>query len=256
MSSDVVRLEYLEEGALARVTLATPKANILDMAKMARLGAILDELAGRPNLKAVILDADGPHFSFGASVEEHLPGSFETMIPTFHRLVQRIYGDPHVWLAAVRGQCLGGGLELVMLCQRIFATSDARMGQPEIQLGVFAPAASVLLPNRIGRARAEELCLTGRSLDGEGARSWGLVDELSDDPTGSAVEWFNRHLAALSAEAVRHAVMALRSGPAERLAADLARVEDLYLNRLMKTNDAREGLAAFLARRPAVWSHS
>ena len=163
-TSGPIRLEKMEGGAIWHVVLATPKANVLDMEKTEQLTEIFTDARRDRDLKAVLIDADGPHFSFGASVEEHLPAKYEPMIRGFHELFHRILDSGAVTVAAVRGQCLGGGLELASFCHRLFAAPDARLGQPEIMLGVFAPVASVSLVERMGRGHAEELCLTGRSL--------------------------------------------------------------------------------------------
>ena len=251
-----VRVETLEDGALWRVCLATPKANILDTTKIELLASLFERAAGERHLKAVLIDADGPHFSFGASVEEHLPGKFETLIPKFHALLGRMLDTSVVTLAAVRGQCLGGGLELASFCHRVFAAPGAQLGQPEIVLGVFAPVASVLLAERIGRGRAEDLCLSGRSLGAAEALRIGLVDELAEDPTAAARAYAREHLLPRSASSLRLAARALREGFARRFRAELMRVESLYVNELMATRDAEEGLRAFLDKRAPDWSDS
>lgn len=249
-----VRLEILEDGALWRVCLATPKANVLDTKKIALLSAIFERATRERRLKAVLLDADGPSFSYGASVEEHLPGKFETLIPAFHALLGRMLDAAVITLASVRGQCLGGGLELASFCHRLFAAPEAKLGQPEIVLGVFAPVASVLLAERIGRGAAEDLCLSGRSLAADEALRLGLVDEIGDDPTASARAYAREHLLPRSASSLRLATRAVRDGFARRFRAELQRVEEIYLNELMATRDAEEGLRSFLEKRPPRWS--
>jgi cyclohexa-1,5-dienecarbonyl-CoA hydratase len=158
-------------------------------------------------------------------------------------------------LVAVRGQCLGGGLEIAMAGGPIFAAPDAQFGQPEIRLGVFAPAASCLLPWRVSPVAAEELLWSGRSIGGTQAHSIGLVQALADDPEAAALAWFDEHLAGKSAAALACAVAAVRAPRLRELRERLAEVERLYLDRLMKTRDANEGLAAFLARRAPTWEH-
>jgi cyclohexa-1,5-dienecarbonyl-CoA hydratase len=153
----------------------------------------------------------------------------------------------------VRGRCLGGALELVSVCHRVFAAPDARLGQPEIALGVFAPVASVALGERVGRGVAERLCLGGESLSGEEAERVGLVDVLAEDPSAAALDWARRCLLPRSASALRLAVRAVRVPLVRRLHEDLATVERLYLDELMATEDAVEGLEAFLEKRPPRW---
>ncbi|HKQ61316.1 MAG TPA: enoyl-CoA hydratase-related protein, partial [Candidatus Polarisedimenticolaceae bacterium] len=197
--SEPVRLEPLEDGAVWRILLATPKANILDMEKTEALSAIFARAREERQLKAILIEGAGPNFSFGASVEEHLPPRFEPMIRGFHQLFRLMLQAEVTTLAAVRGQCLGGGLELAGFCHRLFAAPDAKLGQPEIALGVLAPVASVLLAERIGRSRAEDLCLSGRSLGAEDGLRIGLVDEIAADPAERALAYAREHLLPRSA---------------------------------------------------------
>lgn len=241
------------DGHLLRLRLSRPKANVLDAAMVAALDAALAEAAVSPSLRAVLLDAEGPHFSFGASVEEHLPASVAAMLAGFHALVLRVLSFPAPVLAAVRGQCLGGGLELATAAHALFVHPEAKLGQPEIALGVFAPAASCLLPERVGRAAAEDLLLSGRSIDGREALRIGLATAVADDPEAAALAWYDEHLARRSASSLRHAVSAARGELVERVRARLAALERQYLGDLMATRDAMEGLTAFLEKRSPKW---
>jgi len=253
MGATPLTVELEKDGALLRLRLSRPKANIVDAAMIAALRAALREHLPGARLRAVLLEAEGPHFSFGASVEEHLPGSCAAMLRELHALILELVGSPVPVLVAVRGQCLGGGLELAAAGHLIFAAPGAMFGQPEIKLGVFAPAASCLLPERIGQSRAEDLLFSGRSIGAEEAHRIGLVDALADDPSAAALAYFEEHLAKRSASSIRFAVRAARAGFVERVRRKLAQVERLYLEELMATHDAVEGLTAFIAKRPAVW---
>jgi cyclohexa-1,5-dienecarbonyl-CoA hydratase len=206
-------------------------------------------------LRAICLEGAGPHFSFGASVQEHLPDRVSGMLQKFDALLGALL-DSHVpVLAAVRGSCLGGALELATVCHRIVAAREATFGQPEIVLGVFAPAASVLLTERIGRGHAEDLCLSGRTIGTDEAFRVGLADEIAGDPMAAALAYARQHFVPRSASSLRLAVEAARTGLVARLQRDLPAVERLYLDRLMKTGDAVEGLQAFLEKRAPHWSH-
>lgn len=243
------------DGALLRLTLARPKANIVDAAMIAALRDALSQHAGSATLRGVLLDAQGPHFSFGASVEEHLPASCGPMLAGLHALIVAMLEFPAPILVAVRGQCLGGGLEVALAGSLIFAAPDAQLGQPEMKLGVFAPAASVLLPYRVSAAIAEDLLLSGRSVHADEAHAIGLVHALADDPAAAALAWFDTHLAPKSAASIRFALRAARLPRLDAIRTGLAAVERLYLQGLMNTRDANEGLAAFLARRAPAWEH-
>ena len=154
---------------------------------------------------------------------------------------------------AVRGQCLGGGLEVVSAGHLIFAAPDAKFGQPEIQIGVFAPAASCLLPERTSLAAAEDLLLSGRSIGADEALRIGLVNAVADDPEAAALAYFDKHLAPKSAKSLRYAERAARQDTVERVAGKLKKIEKIYLDELMATPDAVEGLTAFIEKRPARW---
>ncbi len=243
------------EGRLLRLRLARPKANIVDGEMVAALDAALTAHAGNRALGAVLLDAEGPHFSFGASVEEHLPDRCAAMLRSLHRLVLRLVESPVTVLVAVRGQCLGGGLELALAGHFLFAASDATLGQPEMKLGVFAPAASCLLPEVTGPTRALDLLLSGRTISGGEAAAMGIVHASGPDPEQAALAYFNEHLRPKSASSLRLALAAARFDYAARVRAKIDAVERLYLDELMKTKDAVEGLQAFLGKRSAQWQH-
>lgn len=255
--SDLVTVATLDEGALWRVTFGAEKGNILDRAMMAAISDVFREARSAAPLKAICLEGAGAHFSFGASVQEHLPEHVAPMLESIRQLALDVLDSQVITLGAVRGQCLGGGLELVSLCHRIFSTGQATFGQPEIALGVFAPIASVVLPVRIGRAHAEDLCLTGRSVTATEALAMGLVDDVTDaDPAETAIAWARAHLASRSASSLRYAVKAVRADLARRLQSELPPLETLYLNELMATHDAPEGLHAFIDKRPPDWRHA
>lgn len=241
------------DGRLLRLRLDRPKANILDAALVGAIENAVVQHGTVAELRGILIDATGGHFSFGASIEEHLPDRCAAMLADFHRLILKIFASPVPVLTAIRGQCLGGGLELASAGHLLFAGRDAKFGQPEIQIGVFAPAASCLLPERIGLAAAEDLLLSGRSIDAEEALRIGLVTDVADDPEAAALSYFDRHLAPKSAKSLRFAVRAARHGTIERISAKLAAVEAIYLDELMATQDATEGLSAFIEKRPARW---
>lgn len=253
MSESPLKVWLEKDDRLLRLRLARPKANIVDAAMISALQAALKEHLPRPRLRGVLLDAEGPHFSFGASVEEHLPGSCAQMLKSLHALIVQLLESPVPVLVAVRGQCLGGGLEVAAAGNLIFAAPGAMLGQPEIKIGVFAPAASCLLPARIGKAHAEDLLFSGRSIAAEEAFRIGLVTAVVEDPEQAAAAYFDEHLAGLSASSLRFAVRAARGGALEEIKTKIAAVEKLYLKELMATHDAVEGLNAFLGKRPPAW---
>lgn len=242
------------DGRLLRLRLSRPKANLIDAAMIAALRGALSEHLSNAMLGGVLLDAEGPHFSFGASVEEHMPDRCEAMLRSLHGLILQLIESPVPILVAVRGQCLGGGLEVALSGHLMFAAPDASLGQPEMKIGVFAPAASCLLPELIGPERAIDLLLSGRSITGTDAAAMGMV-RVAADPGEAALAYFAEHLEPKSASSLRHAVKAARFDYAERIRAKIARVERMYLDELMTSHDAVEGLAAFAGKRTAQWQH-
>jgi len=238
---------------LLRLRLDRPKANILDSTMIASLAQAFAAYAEPGHVHAALMDAEGPHFSFGASVEEHLPARCAEMLSSLHELLKTMLEWPRPILFAVRGQCLGGGLELALAGSLIFASRDAQFGQPEIKLGVFAPAASCLLPSRIGQAAAEDLLFSGRSIDASEAKAIGLVHAIADDPESAALEYFDAHIAKRSAASLACAVEAARSGYVPEVERRISQVQRFYLDHLMQTRDANEGLTAFLAKRAPQW---
>lgn len=255
MADSALSISLDRDDRLLRLTLNRPKANIVDAEMLDLLQAGLDEHLDNPRLTAVLLGAAGPNFSFGASVPEHLPDQCAAMLAKLHKLLVTLVAAPVPVLCSVRGMCLGGGLELALGSHLIFAAPDAGFGQPEIKLAVFAPAASCLLPGRIGRGSAADLLFTGRTIDAETALRNGLVQFIDDAPDEAALKYFDEHLAPRSAFALRQAVRAARGDLADRLKSDLDRVEQQYVGDLMGGRDPLEGLNAFIEKRQPAWEH-
>lgn len=241
------------QGGTLQLRLARPKANVVDADMIRALSVAIHEHGRDPHLKAIVLGAEGPHFSFGASVEEHRPESCAAMLRTLHALFRDILDLSVPMVSAVRGQCLGGALELVLCGSFVLAAPDAKLGQPEIKLGVFAPMASAILPFKLGMAHAERLLLTGESIDAARAHAIGLVDAVVDDPDAAAHKLVDEHFAPKSAASLRHALRAVRAGSRAQLDAALSRVEAMYLDELMATHDAKEGIASFIEKRSPRW---
>lgn len=237
-----------EEGRLLELRLDAPPGNILDRPLVAALRRAVGEAAKSPSLRVLLLTG-GAHFSYGASIEEHLPDRIAPFLEEFHALFRDLIALSLPCVAAVRGRCLGGGLELAAFCQRIFAAPDAEFGQPEIELGVFAPVASLVLPWRLRGGASDDLLLTGRRVAAKEAQAIGLVDALADDPETAARAWIRSQLLPKSASALRFAVQAARTHFHAAFLAQLDAIERLYLDQLMRTPDATEGLRAFLEKR-------
>ena len=251
-----LQVAFTEDQTRAAFRLSHPKGNIITAAMVTALTQALEPLVDSPHLKLVTIEGTGADFSFGASIPEHAPGEIERVLPQMHALIYALLEFPVATAAVVRGRCLGGGFELALACDFIFAERDALFGLPEIALGVFPPAASALLPARVGAARATSAIVTGGTRPAEEWFRAGLVEQISEPGSIAAdVEaWFARHLRGRSAAALRHATTAARFALRQQVAAILPELERLYLDDLMRTADAAEGIAAFLARRAPRWT--
>ena len=249
-----IACEETHDGRRLRVVLRGGRGNVIDTAMAGELAEALTQGTDGPHLRCITLEAEGDNFSFGASVPEHTRDRVRPLLENLHRAVCAILHVNLPVVAAVRGNCLGGGLELVLPCHRVVAAPGARLGQPEIALGMFAPAGSVLLPERVGRGLAEEMLLTGRILTAAEARAAGLVDEVADDPETAAVAWFERHLLGKSAIALRFATRAARATLLRRLGSTLVEIETLFIEDATNTRDAHEGVASFVHKRAPQWT--
>jgi cyclohexa-1,5-dienecarbonyl-CoA hydratase len=243
------------EGRVLHILLNQPKGNILDRKMIASISSALDTQVCAETCLIVFAGA-GKHFCFGASVQEHRADEAKDMLREFHDLFRQLAALAVPTCAVVRGQCLGGGLELASWCSWIVATPDARLGQPEIQLAVFPPMASLLLPWRVGGATALELCISGRSLGAQDALKAGLINAITDDPEAWWTTLVEERLGRTSAASLRVAERAVRRSLIRLLDEALPELESLYLEELMAIPDASEGIDAFLERRAPIFNHT
>ncbi|MBV9926353.1 MAG: enoyl-CoA hydratase/isomerase family protein [Acidobacteria bacterium] len=249
-------IKFRVEGRAARVTFARPPLNIFTIAMMREVDAALTEVMGMRDVVAVVFDAaEGSRaFSAGVSVEEHQPETVYQMLESFHNVFRTLEQMGKPALALVDGAALGGGCELVAGCDIVISSSRARFGQPEIKLGVFPPVAAVLLPRVMGERRARELLLTGEIFDAQEALRTGLVSHVVEaEQLEAKLQEVLSRLRELSAPALEMARRALDAARGRPFLEALERTEDIYLNELMKTEDAHEGVRAFMEKRKPEW---
>jgi len=244
-----------EDRMRATLRFAHPTGNIITNELIGQLQVALDDLRRSPSLRLIMIEGKGRDFSFGASIPEHAPGTIEASLPLFHALILDLLAMPVATAAVVRGRCLGGGFEIALACDFILSASDATFTLPEIKLGVFAPVASVLLPKRVGLAAATSALLTGTSRTAEEWQALGLIalTAPAEELPVAIDRWFRETLGAHSAEALRHAVRAIRAPLVDAAAREIPEIEKLYLNDAMRSHDAAEGIHAFLEKRPPRW---
>jgi cyclohexa-1,5-dienecarbonyl-CoA hydratase len=247
--SDKPRVQVERDGPVAHIWLDRPPLNIIDIPLMGELQAAMDSLPGPPHLRFLVFAGRGERgFSGGVDVFDHTPERVAEMLGRFHGIFRKLWSSDWVSVAAVHGFCLGGGMELATFCDFVVATHTARFAQPEIKLGCFPPVAAAILPALVGPKRALDLILTGRTITAEEARSLGLVTEVVGE---AELEPAVRNLLK---KLLAHSPAVL---PLTRRAVDFGKtldeMERLYLDGLMKTEDAKEGIRAFIERRQPAW---
>lgn len=248
-------LKVLDDGDVARLVLTRPPLNILTIDMMEELNAALEWCSSRTGLRALVLAAEGRAFSAGVAVEDHLSDRMKPMLAAFHQIFRHLRALDCLTVAAIQGPALGGGAELATFCDLAIAAETATLGQPEIKVGVFPPIAALHYPSRVGRARALQLLLSGDVIPAREAERIGLVDrvvpaEELDQAVAAALQSF----ADKSTAVLRLTKRAVRQACGDFELA-LVRLEDLYFNELMRTEDADEGLRAFVEKRPPAWKH-
>ena len=251
-----IKIEYLYDETVARVVLDDGKANILDAIMMSGITEFLNSLKDKKDIKLITFEGGGNNFSFGASVAEHTKDKAAAMLEGFHKMFYTLIGLHIPTLAKLSGQCLGGGFELPLACNFIFADKSARIGQPEIILGVFAPPASVMLPLKVGNAKAEELLITGKIISADEAKSMGLVNEVFENKAAmdaATDEWIRINILGKSASALRYATRAARASFDFFMLKHLPEFSEMYIKEMMETHDANEGINAFIEKRAPVW---
>jgi len=242
-------------GAWRRLILGGGRGNLLSLDLIHVLGDRLHALESERGIKWLTIEGSGGHFSYGARIQEHTPEIMKTVLPETHRIIKRLLAFPAPTAALVEGRCLGGGFELAAACDDIIALDTATFGLPEIRLAAFPPAAAALLPLRVGASRATRAIVTGQTQD---ARYWhdaGLLSMVAPQSglLDAATAWFDTHLAPHSAIALSHAVVAARATLRAQAEPALDRAERDYLSGLLKTDDAVEGVNAWLEKRPPIW---
>ncbi len=255
MAYDLIKVEETHDGAVTEITLGPGPANILSAQVMQEISTQLKEEEKNPHKKLIVFTSEGKHFSFGASVEEHKPGQVNDMLPAFHRFIDDLITCSIPTMAKVSGLCLGGAFEMVLACTFMYADETAKFGVPEIQLGVLPPVACLLLPLKCGEAISSEIILSGGQFSANKLLGHGLINKVVEkgtlDETVSGI--FEKEFLPKSASSIRIAHKACRMVVAEQYKHLIGRLESLYLEDLMDTADAVEGINSFLEKRTPEW---
>jgi len=254
-TASTTRLNVEISAPVARVILNNPPLNIIDLPMARELQPALAEIESRTDISTILFQGDARVFSGGVDIKAHLPDQIHEMLTSFHAVIRAIVASRKVTIAAVRGACLGGGAELAAVCDMVYTARDASWGFPEIKLGCYPPVAAVVLATLIGQKRAAELILTGRQFAGDEAAAMGLATRsVAAEELESVVGRTLAELRLLSPVALAHAKKAIYAWDAIHLDKGLARAEKIYLEELISTADAREGIIAFLDKRLPKWT--
>ena len=253
-SSHFSRLAFTSQPPVARVTLAHPPLNVIDITMMEEIATVVAEIEARPDLSVVVLTGSAKCFSAGVDVDAHTADKVEEMLTKFHALILAIVNSHKISIAAVDGHCLGGGAELAMVCDLVYTSESAVWGFPEIKLGCYPPVAVTALAALVGQKQASDLILTGRTICGREATSIGIANRaVNADQIEAVVQETIERLIKLSPSSLAVTKKAIYAWHSIHFDKGLARAEKIYLEELMQTEDAQEGIEAFLHRREPVW---
>lgn len=249
-------LSYVLDAGLITITLDRPPYNVLDIALMEELNHALDAAAVEPTAKVLMITAAGEKvFSAGVDVMDHTPDKVVQMIDVFHGILKRLMVFPLPTVAALNGSAMGGGCELAIACDMVIASESAKLGQPEIKLGVFPPIAAILMPKIIALPKVMELLLGGALISAAEAERLGMLNRVvSRDNFRADAREFVEQFLSLSRVALIYTKRAIREASGKPFFEALFTVEQIYLKELMGTADAVEGLNAFMEKRKPVWT--
>jgi len=247
-------IRFQEQYDVARLSLARPPLNIMTIEMMGEINRALERAAVNPSLKVLVIGGEGKAFSAGVAVEDHVGDRVKPMLDTFHQIFRGLRALECMTLAAVQGPALGGGAELATFCDFVVASEAATLGQPEVKVGVFPPIAALHYPKRVGLAQTLRLLCSGETIGATEAQRIGLVDRVVPaDKLAEAVEADIERFRAQSAVVLRLTKRAVCDSAGVAFDEALATLEELYHRELMTTEDAAEGLRAFVEKRKPVW---
>jgi cyclohexa-1,5-dienecarbonyl-CoA hydratase len=249
-------IQFELRDGVGRIVLNRPPLNVLNITMMEEIQAALREAQAAADTRAIVFSATGRMFSAGVDIAEHTHTLMERMLTAFHGIFRLMTDGEVPTLAAVQGHALGGGCELACFCDLVLAAQGAKLGQPEIAVGVFPPIAAALFPHLMGGRKAAELVLTGDAIPAEEAHRIGLINAVVPaDQLASETDRLLGRLTDKSAAVLRVAKRALRAGMAGGFDQALPTIEAMYSKSLMALEDPDEGLKAFMEKRKPVWKH-
>jgi cyclohexa-1,5-dienecarbonyl-CoA hydratase len=257
METKSYRFHLVQEyDGIVEVRLNRPPVNILNIEMMEEFNALIDRCSDNEGIRVLVLRSEGKNFSAGVDVAEHTERMVDKMMSTFGRMFRLLDSAPMITVAAVDGAALGGGCELATFCDIVVASERAKFGQPEVKVGVFPPVAIPIFPRLIGRGRALELLLTGDVIGAKEAERIGLITKVFPAETfNEEVAAFVSKLAGLSGSVLKIIKKCVDKTLYVPVAEGLDIADRIYLEELMKLEDSREGLDAFIEKRDPAWKH-
>ncbi|NIM59629.1 MAG: enoyl-CoA hydratase [Candidatus Aminicenantes bacterium] len=242
---------------IAFLTINRPPLNIMNISAMEEINNALSSLVGNKDVKVLVISGSGEKaFSAGVDVVDHTGDKVEKMLQVFHDVFRNLSKLDQVTVAALKGLALGGGCEIAIFCDLIFAADNLKIGQPEIKLSVFPPVAILMLPRLVGLKKASELLLTGKIIEAQEARQMGLINKVV--PLASfdqELESFIQPFAELSLVGLKYSKKGINLGLETNFLEGLEKIEKIYLEELMTSEDAHEGLKAFMEKRKPLWKN-
>ena len=255
--ADFKLISYEKQGETLRIAINRPPNNVLDIATMEEINLAFDTAMDDATAKVLVISGNGDKaFSTGVDVVDHTPDKMVKMIDVFHGILKRLMMVPIPTVAEINGSALGGGCELAIACDMVLASENAKLGQPEIKLGVFPPIAAILLPRQIPMTKVMELLLGGGIVDAREAHRIGLVNAVFPKESFAAdAAKFLEQFTSLSRVALIHTKKAVKEAATRPFYEALFHIEKHYLRDLMATEDAKEGLNSFIEKRKPVWKN-
>jgi cyclohexa-1,5-dienecarbonyl-CoA hydratase len=245
-----------EKDMIGRITFNRSPLNVLNIEMMKEINQALEDFQGR-SLKVLIIDADGKAFSVGVDISDHTKEKVNEMIQVFHDIFTNLLKIKAPTVALVNGAALGGGCEVAMFCDIVIASEKSKFGQPEIKVGVLPPVAAAIFPKLMWSKKALELIVTGDIIKADEAKDLGLVNHILpvENFEAEAEKFITEKLASNSAVVMQLIKRAFFEGASHNYSNSIKKIEEIYLNELMKTDDANEGLTAFMEKRQPVWKN-
>ncbi len=248
-------IKYEVKDSVAKITINRPPVNVLDIPTMSEMCDALDDARKRDDKKVVVVTSEGTKaFSAGVDVKDHTPEKMDTMLEVFHGVIRRLWNMDVPTVALVKGVALGGGCEVAVTCDMVLAADNARFGQPEIKVGVYPSMVVAFLHKVTFWKKAFEMIYTGEAIDANEAHRIGLVNYVYPlDSFDEKAEAFIKMLTSKSGSVLRWAKKAVMEGLETYFLKGLELSEIIYTKGLMSTEDAEEGIKAFLEKREPVW---